>query len=196
MPSTFGLFHCALERCGYDARVAAGIVLVASGLGAGTLFAATPQPQDAPGIHAALSSGAARERETTRLAQAGNTDTINTTDMPTATIGAGTAGPAPRSTGSGTAAASAEDSDGGPIPQRRFLIEARGDPILSVDGGEAQALAQPADVGKAGAAQAAKPPAPSPRASRPLPRPPGFPLGVLQQINPLNGLHIGGLRIF
>jgi hypothetical protein len=108
------------------------------------------------------------------------------------------------------AEAMAEDTDGTPLPQRRFLVEARTDPIFGAE--PDQALVQEAE--SATTAQAAAPDRPSVRrvSAAPSPRrhvartrarprshvsrrPPSL-RRALRQVNPLRVLRVGGLRVF
>jgi hypothetical protein len=129
---------------------------------------------------------------------------------PTETLGATTTG---NSTGAlpAGAEAMAEDSDGTPLPQRRFLIEARTDAIFGAEPDQPLTSAQ--ETESATNAQAAAPERPpvtrtappprrhvtptraGPRARHVSRRPPS--LGrVLRQVNPLRVLRVGGLRVF
>ena len=118
----------------------------------------------------------------------------------------------------------AEDTDGTPLPQRRFLIEARADAIFGSEPDQPLALAQETEsattaqaaAGAQAAAteQAAEPERPRVRRTRAAPpprrhvsrtragprshvsrRPPSL-RKVVRQINPLRGLRVGGLRVF
>ena len=139
------------------------------------------------------------------------------------TEASGGASPAQLAAGS---EAMAEDTDGTPLPQRRFLIEARADPIF---GAEPDQLDQPLAAGHeaergttasgtAESAAAEHPPvqqakaadrrakaAPPPRRhvsrARAGPRShvsrrPPSLRKVVRQINPLRSLRVGGLRVF
>lgn len=132
--------------------------------------------------------------------------------------------PAVTSSGDSTAAlpigseAMAEDSDGTPLPQRRFLIEARTDAIFGAEPDQPLASAQETESATtaqaATTAEAAAPEPPRVRRTRAAPpprrhvsrtragprshisrRPPSL-RKALRQVVPLRGLRVGGLRVF
>jgi hypothetical protein len=105
---------------------------------AATVSAQAPTSGQAPSAGASLVTAQMTAQSVPAAPVAQNTPT----ETPTATTGGASAAALPVA-----AEAVAEDTDGTPLPQRRFLIEARADPIFGAEPDQPLASAQEPDSG-------------------------------------------------
>ena len=217
-------YHSTLDPMKADQRarrrgamlLAGGMVLLGALWIAGNALSLMPSLALSPAVSPAVIVSAQRAQDAQNVSAASVAQ-----NMPTETQAA-TSGSAPPNQLAAGSDAMAEDTDGTPLPQRRFLIEARADPIFGAEPDQPLAAAQEAETTASGTAEqaaAAEPPAvkrakSADRRAKPAPpprrhvsraragprshvsrRPPSL-RKIVRQITPLRSLRVGGLRVF